>query len=84
VPVSQTPALFEKNEFSVELINQCVQSLENREFEVSWATEIFKAIPATSRFSTVIKLFSRSEKAKLKTLFEKLRSEDLIHAFNLN
>jgi len=74
---------FEKTEFSVELLNQCVEVFDQTEIDREWANQFFSIIPATCRFSTTLKLLSKSEKARLQSLFQKLGSTDLLSGYKL-
>ena len=76
--------MFANSEFSVDLAIQCVDCIIDNEIDVDWTTSFLKQLPKTNRFSTVVKLFSRSEKNKIKNLIEKLGNEELSLEFKLN
>ena len=76
--------IFQNNEFSPELINQCVDAVNAGDLDIQWTVGFFEKIPRTDRFSTVVKLLSESEKAKLRGLLERIGSEELIEQFKFN
>ena len=82
--MSEIEVIFQNNEFSAELINQCVDAVNAAELDVEWTVGFFEKIPRTNRFSTVVKLLSKSEKTRLRALFERIGSEELIAQFKFN
>ena len=82
--MSEIEVIFQNNEFSAELINQCVDAVNAAELDVEWTVVFFEKIPRTNRFSTVVKLLSKSEKTRLRALFERIGSEELIAQFKFN